>query len=241
MTDKEYRPRLSKEEWDLIQSYRNGEDNNVLVVGDLHCPFDLDEYFDFVKDQYKKYNCNKVIFIGDIIDSHASSYHETDPDGMNAGDELDLSVKRLKRWYEAFPEATVIIGNHDRIISRKAVSSGLSKRWIKDLNDVLEVPGWNFVDHIEIDGVLYIHGEAGTARNRVKQEMQSIVQGHRHTEAYVDWSVGSNHKVFAVQVGTGIDRESYAFAYAKHFKKQVVSCAVILDNGKLPLLIPMDL
>jgi metallophosphoesterase superfamily enzyme len=242
---KNYRLRLTEEEYKSIKVLRGemkSEERNVLVIGDLHTPFDLDEYFDFCVEQYKKYNCNQVIFIGDIIDSHYSSYHEQNPDGMSAGDELELSIKRLKRWYKAFPEATVIIGNHDRIVSRKAVTAGLSSRWIRDFNEVLEVPNWNFVEEFEQDNVVYVHGDGGgTARTRVKNEMQSTVQGHIHTQAYVEWNVGANYKVFGMQVGCGIDRKAYAMAYAKGFKKPVISCGVVLDNGKLPIVITADL
>ena len=105
--------------------------NRLLIIGDLHEPFCLDKYFAFCKKLYKKKNCNRVLFIGDIIDSHYSSFHEQDPDGMSAGDELDLSIKKVKRWYRAFPKADVVIGNHDRIVSRKAFSAGVSKRWIR--------------------------------------------------------------------------------------------------------------
>lgn len=238
---KDIRPRLSEEEYEVIEKLRSVVVNNILIVGDLHTPFDLKGYFEFCVKQYKKYKCNQVIFIGDIIDSHYSSYHEQDPDGMSAGQELEKSIKKLSKWYKRFPEATVIIGNHDRIVARKALSSGLSKKWLKDYNEVLEVPNWNFVEEFEQNDVVYIHGEGGTARTRVKNEMQSTIQGHLHTQAYIEWNVGKNYKVFGMQVGCGIDNKSYAMAYAKASKKPVISCAVVLDNGKLPILIPMDL
>ena len=62
-------------------------ESRVLVIGDLHSPFDLDSYFTHCVDVAAKYRDNKVVFIGDVIDNHFSSYHETDPDGMGAGDE----------------------------------------------------------------------------------------------------------------------------------------------------------
>ena len=99
---KEYRLRLTKNEHDLIKSVRNNNVRNILVVGDLHCPFDLDEYLDHCVEQYYKWNCNQVVFIGDIIDSHGFSYHEPDPDGLSAGDELKYAIKRVSRWYKAF-------------------------------------------------------------------------------------------------------------------------------------------
>jgi len=219
--------------------YEEGK-SRVLVVGDLHCPFDLDLYFHHCVDIYNKFQCNKVVFIGDIIDSHFSSFHEIDPDGFGAGEELERAISKLERWYLQFPEATVILGNHDRIVSRKAFSGGIPKAWIKTYGEVLQTPNWEFTEYKVIDGVLYEHGEGGTARGRIKTEHQSIVQGHLHTQAYIDWIFNQKQKVFGVQVGTGIDFSSYSFAYAKRGKKPAVSCATIL-NGTHPFLFPMTL
>ena len=213
---------------------------NVLVIGDLHEPFCLDKYLSHCIETYNKYKCNEVVFIGDIIDNHASSYHETDPDGYSAGQELKLAIQRIKEWYKAFPKATVIIGNHDRLIMRKAYSSGLSKMWIKDYAEVLGTPGWNFTESIEIDDVLYIHGEGGTARARVRRDLQSIVQGHLHSQAYIDWCVGAKFKLFGMQIGCGIDHKSYAMAYGKEGPKPAIACGVVLQ-GEVPINIMMNL
>lgn len=219
--------------------YEEGK-SRVLVIGDLHCPFDLDAYLIHCKQMYVDFQCNRVVLIGDVIDNNFSSYHETDPDGHSGGDELEKAIERLQKWYMAFPEATVVLGNHDRLIRRKAFSGGIPKEWIKEYSDVLCTPTWNYVDHIEIDGVLYVHGEGGTARTRIKDTHQSIVQGHLHTQAYIDWIFNSQQRIFGMQVGTGIDFDSYSFAYAKRGKKPAVSCGVVL-NGAHPFLIPMTL
>ena len=202
----------------------------VLVIGDLHEPFCLEGYLSFCKKMYKKHKCNKVVFIGDIIDSHYSSYHETDPDGMSAGDELTLAKKKIKKWYKTFPKADVVIGNHDRIVMRKAFSGGIPKIWIKDFTDVLEVASWNFVDRVVYDDVQYLHGEGGTARTKCRADMMSTVQGHLHTQCYTEWYVGAKFKVFGCQVGCGIDHDSYAMAYAKRGKKPAIGCAIIIDG-----------
>jgi hypothetical protein len=219
---------------------------NILVVGDLHAPFIKKGYLAHCKKVYSDYNCNKVIFIGDIIDSHASGFHESDPDGQSAGDELSLSIKVLEPWYKVFPVADVCIGNHDRIIMRKAYNNGVSKRWIRDFNEVLCVPGWNFQVSFEYDNVLYIHGEGGGGINgalsKVLNRRKSIVQGHWHTEAHIRWNVSELDRLFAMQVGSGMDDKAYAAAYAQFFtRKSIVSCAVVLDKGRLPIIIPMNL
>ena len=82
--------------------------NNVLVIGDLHEPFCLDKYLEFCISKYDDLDCTEVVFIVDIIDNHYASYHETSADGMGGADELELSIKRIARWYKAFPQATVI-------------------------------------------------------------------------------------------------------------------------------------
>ena len=115
------RYRLKPHEIEALKKMRSEQVRNVLVIGDLHEPFCLDEYLNFCYNTYVKYNCSQVIFIGDIIDNHYSSYHETNPDGLSGGDELDLAIKRIARWYKAFGDVgtKVIIGNHDRMVFRK--------------------------------------------------------------------------------------------------------------------------
>lgn len=236
----QYRPRLTPEEYNLILNHRKTTENRVLVIGDLHEPFCLDGYLEFCIDTYNKYQCNKVVFIGDVIDNHYSSYHETDADGMGGGQELELAISKLAEWYKAFPTAHVTIGNHDRLIMRKAQTSAVPKKWIKDYKEVLEVPKWEFVNRVVIDNVQYIHGEAGTAKVKCKADMMSTVQGHLHTQAYTEWFVGANFKVFGMQVGCGIDHESYAMAYAKAGKKPVIGCGVVID-GKQAINVLMEL
>ena len=207
------RYRLKPHEIEVINKLRTEAKRNVLVIGDLHCPFDLDEYLDFCKEQYVKYSCNEVVFIGDVIDNHYSSYHETDADGLGGGEELDFAIKRIARWYEAFPKATVIIGNHDRLIMRKAQTSAIPKKWIKSYKEVLEVPNWNFKVSYELD----------------------------NTQCYTENYVGKNFRIFGMQVGCGINFSSYSFAYAKAGKKPAIACAVILDNGTVPINLLMSL
>lgn len=223
------RPRLSGNKKKAYQNLIKKE-NRVLVIGDLHEPFCLDGYLEFCKEQYAKFNCNKVVFIGDVIDSHYSSYHETDPDGIGGGQELDMAIEKLALWYNAFPKAHVTIGNHDRIIMRKAFTSAIPKKWLKEYKEVLETPNWSFVDRVVIDNVQYVHGEGGTARTKCRADMMPTVQGHLHTQAYTEWYVGQNFKIFGMQVGCGIDHDSYAMAYAKRGKKPAIGCGVVIGG-----------
>lgn len=226
---KDFRPRLKG---NIKKAYENlvKVEDKILVIGDLHEPFCLDGYLAHCKAIYAKHNCNKVIFIGDVIDNHYSSFHEPDPDGLGGGDELELATKRLSKWYKAFPVADVCIGNHDRIVTRKAFSGGVPKRWIKSMAEVLETPNWIYDTKFIYDNVQYIHGESGRASKKAKDDMMSTVQGHRHTEMFTEFIVGANYKVFGCAVGCGIDVRSYAMAYGKNFKKPAIGCAVIFGG-----------
>jgi len=234
------RPRLSDGLNKLVSGLKSKE-NRILVIGDLHEPFCLDGYREFCVEQSEKFNTNRTIFIGDVIDNHYASYHETDADGMGGGQELDLSINKIAKWRDAFPKADVIIGNHDRLIMRKAQTSAIPSKWIKSYKDVLEVPEWNFVERLVIDNVQYIHGEGGTARTKCKADLMSTVQGHLHTQAYTEYVVGQNFKIYGSQVGCGINHKAYAMAYAKYGKKPAIGCMVVLDNGKTPINLLMNL
>lgn len=224
-----------------IKPYQNGNKDNILIIGDIHAPFTLPQYLAFCREQQESYDCGTVIFIGDIIDNHYSSYHESDPDGYSAGEELDRAIDQIKEWYYTFPVAKVIIGNHDRLVYRKAFSAGVSKRWIRDYKDVLNVPDWDFTENVEIFNINFNHGEGGTAKNRIKKELQSQVQGHLHSQFYAEFLVGANFIIFGMQVGCGIDHKSFAMAYGKNYAKPAIGCGVVLNKGTLPIAIPMKM
>ncbi|MCK5017015.1 MAG: metallophosphoesterase [Candidatus Peribacteraceae bacterium] len=245
MTQDKYAPRirLNQEEHDLILKRRenNLTGNRILNIGDLHAPFLLEDYLDFCFNIYNKYQCNKVIFTGDIVDNHASSFWETDPNGLGAGDELDRAKETVQLWHDTFPNSMVCVGNHDLIPSRKAVTSGLPKQWIRTLSEVLSTPTWEYAEEFYVDDVMYCHGTAKKARMRARSELISVSQGHYHSESYIEHFVGLNRHIWAMQVGCGIDRKSYAMTYSRHFPKPQINVGVVLEDGTLPILEYMKL
>lgn len=225
----------------LPKPFLTGNPDNVLVIGDIHEPFCLKDYLYFCRFTQEEQNCGTVVFIGDIIDNHYSSFHDAETQTFGPNQEFELAKNKIAKWYKVFPTAYVTIGNHDRIIHRKAKSAKLADKWILDLSVALDVPNWKFVEQITIHNVNYNHGEGGTARSRMKTELQSQVQGHLHSQFYIDYAVGNNFKIFGVQVGCGIDHTAFAFAYGKHGPKPVIGCATVTKKGLNPQLHPMNL
>lgn len=217
---------------------QDADPNNVLIIGDLHAPFILDAYLDFNIELQRKYNCGTIIFIGDIIDGHSWSFHEHNADGLSVRNELDAAISQLKPWYKTFPNATILFGNHDLLISRKASAYGLSQVFLRHFGDIVEAPKtWNFTHELYLNNVLYIHGSQGNAIDRAKDIRHSVVQGHLHSQAFVQWSVSEIDSIFGLQIGCGIDRKAYAFEYAKDMpKKPIISSGIVLESGRLPIL-----
>jgi len=224
----QHRPRVTPQQMKALESLRVKE-RRLLVIGDLHEPFCKEGYMQHCVDTYDRFNCNQVLFIGDIIDNAFASFHETPAELPSGQDELDFAIAKVQEWYEVFPIATIIVGNHDRIIARKLVRAGVPQKWLKSYNEVLGTPTWNWTERAVFDGVQFVHGEGGSARTKAKNDMMSTVQGHIHTQCYVEYNSGSKI-VFSMQIGCGVERESLAMSYAKAFKTQQIACGVVIGG-----------
>ena len=216
---------------------------NILVIGDTHLPYEKEGYLEFCKKQYDKFNCDTVVHIGDLIDSHATSRHPSMPDAYSPGDELSYTIKKLRSWYRVFPHMKVCIGNHDVRAYKIAGENGLATKWLKGFAEVLEVPNWEFEDEFEFNDVIYTHGTGTSGRmsaiTRALNAGQSTVIGHLHTDAGILYHRLKNKTIFGMVVGCGVDENSYGMNYAKNFpRKSIISCGVVLGNQ--PILINME-
>ena len=55
----------------------------VLAIGDLHEPATHPGYLDFCLDLYEVWDCDTVVFLGDIVDHHNISFHAKDIDSSD--------------------------------------------------------------------------------------------------------------------------------------------------------------
>jgi len=219
----------------------------VGIIGDTHLPYEHKDYLQFCIDTFREQGVTRVIHIGDLIDNHSLSFHDSETSLQGSRGELIDAKSRLKPWFEAFPNVTVIKGNHDRIPARQLKKIGLDpSTYMRRLSEVYEFPeGWKEEDHVFLDGVLYHHGETACGVNGFRKDstdrMCNTVTGHAHGNCGVSYTATEHRMVFGVAVGCGIDNKSMAFAYGKNFKnKPIVSCAVVY-GGKNPQVFAMDL
>lgn len=226
------------------------KDNEEIVgiIGDSHLPYEHKGYLAFCKRTFEEQGVNRVVHIGDVIDNHALSFHDSEPSLVGATGERLRVIEQLQPWFEAFPELTQVTGNHDVMANRKAIKMGIDPAvYMRPLPEVYGFPaGWDMQQQVVINNVLYHHGETATGvngfRNDAKARMMSTVTGHNHSNFGVSYTATDHRLVFGLAVGCGVDNNSMAFAYGKNFKnKPVLGCGVVAKNGKLPMAFPMDL
>ena len=215
---------------------------SVLIISDTHIPYHVPELMDFLKLLKKKYKPDRVIHIGDEVDKHAMSFHDSDPDLPSAGHELKLSIPVIQELEKMFPKMDLLDSNHGSLVFRRAFKHGIPKAYIKKYNDFLEVgSGWKWHDDLVIDTplgkVYFCHGKTPDILKLAQSMGMSCVSGHYHSLMGVRWFGNSLGLYFGLQVGCMIDSKSLAFRYNKVQKaRPIIGCSVIY-NG-LPIIEP---
>lgn len=205
-----------------------------LVFSDIHTPFDRKNYPYFLRDVAQQYKTKSVVCLGDLIDSHAISFHQKEPCAYGAYTEYDMAIQRLKIYGLIFPGVKYIVGNHDLRIERVAAEKGIGARFLKPLHEILELPdGWVCQgDEFIEDDVLYCHGincgGKDGALNKAVAERMSTCIGHYHSGGGVKYAANKRDTVFGMNVGCGVDDEAYAFAYGKHdVRRGTLGCGIV--------------
>lgn len=221
--------------------------SRVLVVGDCHCPAMRPEYPDFLWETYKEWKCNRVVFIGDVVDWGSISYHEKNPSEFSFTEERDKARAQVAILYKMFPKADWMLGNHDDLPKRKTITAGMGEDLLRPTSEYWRVPGWRVHPRwakLDIDGTLYMHGDRGkggmqAAWKNSRDLFRSTVQGHCHTEMGVWWWVNDDFRVFGMNTGTGVDDDTLAMLYNKTCnRRSALGCGIVLA-GTNPYIEPL--
>ena len=218
----------------------------ILLISDLHVPYQHPDTVAFLTAIKKKYKPTRVISVGDEVDKHAMSFHDSDPDLSSAGDELEAAIEGLQPIYKLFPKMDLVDSNHGSMVYRKGKHHGIPRKYLRDYGDILDAPkGWKWQHEllINIPGgnqLLVVHGISKDVMKVVAQRGVCVAQGHYHSEFRIGYLGNPNHQLFGINVGCSIDSKSLAFAYDKlNLARPVVGHGIII-NG-LPHLLPMVL
>ena len=210
---------------------------SLLVIGDGHAPYMHRDYFDFCLALSRKYNCDRHAWVGDEVDNHAISFHDKDPDLLSAGPELEAAIRQLEPFYKSFPQMDIAESNHGSLVYRKGKHHGLPRQVLRSYHDILGAPPdwrWHFKITVELsnNSSVYIHHSYGASvLAQSKKKGRSLIQGHHHNEAGVQWWGNDEKDFFAGFTGCGIDDVALAFAYNKNQIERPRLGAIVVIDG----------
>lgn len=218
----------------------------ILVLSDQHMPYEHKDMFRFLAAIKKKYNPTLIVNIGDEVDHHALSFHDSNVDLPSAGDELVKASAKLKQMQKLFPRMVLVDSNHGSLAVRKLKHHGIPLKYLATQQQIYGVTDkWQWVNELKLklpNGVtcLFVHGISKNGMKLAAQRATCLVQGHYHTEFRIDYISNPDNLLWSMQVGCLIDKKALAFEYDKlNLTRPVIGTGVIIDSK--PLLIPMIL
>jgi hypothetical protein len=225
-----------------VKSIKGGK--SILCISDMHQPWahpDLNKFLLALKAKYKP---DQVICVGDEIDSHAMSFHDSDPDLPSAGDELLKAIECLQPIYRMFPKMELVDSNHGSMVYRKGKHHGIPRKYLRDYGEVLNAPkGWTWHNNIMVQlpngqSLFVTHGIKANGMQLAQQMGCNVLQGHYHTAFQVQYSSSPSQLYWSLQVGCLINDKALAFEYNKTtVLRPIIGLGIIINSQ--PKLLPM--
>lgn len=216
----------------------------ILTLSDMHAPYHHPDSLDFIRAVKKKYKPDVCISMGDLVDNHGISFHDSDPDLLSAGDELLKAREFCKELESVFPNLVVIGSNHGDLPLRRFLAAGIPKGYLRPYNEIYDVKNWRFIDELTLhdkhNSIYFVHHISANGLKVATQRGVCVIQGHTHTKASIDYVSNTHNLLWAMHVGCMIDKKSLAFAYDKlNLSRPILSTGIVI-NG-IPRIIPMIL
>lgn len=222
------------------------DNSRILLISDLHIPYHHQDAIEFLIHLKDKYNPTRIICMGDELDAHALSFHDSDPDLPSAGDEIRQALPVIAELFKVFPEMDILESNHGSLVWRKAKVFGIPKHYIKSYNEVLGVDsGWKWSFDLTVDlpngQKCYMHHGKTSNIIQLSQQMgMCATQGHYHETFKIDYWGNSTGLYWGMQCGCLIDDNKLAFNYNNvNIKRPIIGTGLIIDS--MPVLEPMRL
>lgn len=223
------------------------DNSRILVIPDLHFPYCHVDSLDFLHKIKKTLQPTRVICLGDELDYHAASFHDSDPDLDSAGKELVVALGYVDTLHELFPKMDLLHSNHGSMAYRKAKANNMPRHLLKSYNEVLGVPNddWRWHESLILElpngtKCKFVHGISANVLSASQSLGMSLVQGHHHSLFELRYWTAGNGLHFAITSGCLIDDASMAFAYNKLQVKRPIMGLTFIENSA-PHLIPMAL
>jgi len=222
------------------------KNQRILVISDQHIPYHHPDLMPFLTAVKRKYSPTRILNVGDEVDAHAMSFHDSDPDLPSAGDELMDAIEVLKGMYKLFPKMDLVDSNHGSMVYRKGKHCGIPRKYLRDYGDILEAPkAWKWHPTLTItlpngQKLFMCHGMKKNGLQLAASMGCNVVQGHYHSEFNINYGSSPTQLYWSMQVGCLIHDDSLAFAYNKVTpSRPILGLGMVIDSQ--PSLIPMIL
>jgi len=203
----------------------------------------------FLRKVMEVYTPDMVLHLGDEVDNHKLSFHDSDEDlPFSASSELAICIEQMKGLYEVFGGVPVKVceSNHGSLLYRKAKHHGIPRDMLRKWEDILEAPdnwewGFRWVIQTGENKTLFQHSIKANSLAASKHKSMNTAQGHYHSKCDIQWwSNDTGGLFFGATFGCLVDGDSMGMAYGKLFvDRPILGCGVIIDG--IPLFIPMIL
>jgi len=221
--------------------------NRILVIPDMHAPYEHPDALAFLEAVRDRVKPDLVVNVGDELDYHALSFHDSDPNLDAAGAELERGKIVMRKLYSLFPTMLICHSNHGSMQYRRAKAHGIPVQMIKRYRDVVVpdtygAPGWSWRYGWRIQTalgtVLFKHQSSGAVLQDAAHNNCNLVVGHQHGLFSVEYAASTDRLYWGMYVGCLIDKDALAFAYGKHSRnKPILGCGIVIDG--VPALVPM--
>jgi len=227
-------------------------DKPFLVISDAQIPFENHKALYFCSYLKRHYNVpdENIVCVGDETDGNFAGMYPKDPNATHTAiSEIRQARHTLKEWAAVFPKMMVCISNHGMRVWKKATAAELPSQVLKTYHEIFDLPeAWVYKDkwHIPTRSPWQaIHGVELSGKTPYRQAAElfniSTVFGHLHSSAGIAYINTGEKNIWAMNTGSLIDPDSYAFAYGRHHRyKANLGCGMVFNGGTTPAFIPLD-
>jgi hypothetical protein len=224
------------------------EYESILVIPDQHAPYQHKDALPFLTEVARAFSPDLVVNLGDELDYHAMSFHDSDPNLDSAGVELEKGKVWLAKLAKLFPVQLVCDSNHGSMHYRKAKAHGLPVQLLRTYREIIFPggggDGWEWAESWTVQTpagpVMFKHQSSGTILVDAAHNRCNLMVGHNHGNFSVEYSSSPAALYWGCYSGCLIDKNAEAFAYGRHTLRRPIIGATVILNG-LPMLIPMRL
>jgi len=228
---------------------------SYLIISDAQLPYQHPGALRFCQEVRRNFDIplTNVLCVGDEFDFYFASRFDKSPEAPHTPkQEIEAGREEVARWVAAFPQLRVCYSNHGARLRAAAHRSNIPVSLIRNVKEIYGLPeSWQYADHwiVRASKMAFRveHGHVGPGghsglRGRPLNRMMPTAWGHEHAEpGVVHLDTHGGGQLWGMRVGSLIAKEPLpAFEYnGEQGSRPVGSVGVVLDGGRLPLVVRM--